>query len=81
MVVQPSTIKLFLILGVGTEDNIADWSNIVHPKDLASTLEIINKAISEVNPFSMELRLLGQMANGDGFLHRIIHYLIPTMNF
>ena len=51
--------KTFLdFIGASTQDDISDWSKIVHPDDVTPIFTIINTAIAERKSYSLECRLL-----------------------
>ena len=50
--------KTFLdFIGASKDEDISDWSKIVHPDDVQSTLKTINSAIAKRSSYSLECRL------------------------
>ncbi len=51
--------KTFLdFIGASQNEDISDWSKIVHPEDVQYTLDTINTAIAKRHSYSLECRLL-----------------------
>jgi PAS domain S-box-containing protein len=51
--------KTFLdFIGVSKEEDISDWSKIVHPDDVQSIFDTTKRAITEHRSYGLECRLL-----------------------